>query len=205
VVDDISSNRDVLVAMLKPMGFEIVEAINGQQAVELASKTQFDLILMDRRMPVMDGLQAISHINRMNKSKPVGVIAVSASVSERDQALSKEMGYDGFLPKPVSWKKLSALLEEHLNIEWLYEEDEDDDRYEENIEPIIKPAPAAEIEALLDLAMCGDIRGILNRAEHIDNMGKEYRPFARRLRNLAERFEEKKILTLVKAYIGKET
>jgi PAS domain S-box-containing protein len=204
VVDDISSNRDVLVAMLKPIGFEVVEAINGQQAVELASKTKFDLILMDRRMPVMDGLQAISHINRMNKNKPVVVIAVSASVSERDQALSKEMGYDGFLPKPVSWKKLSAQLEEHLNIEWRYEEDEDNDRYEEHIALIIKPAPASEIETLLDLAMRGDMRGILNRAEYIDKMGEEYGPFARRLRNLAERFDEKKILTLVKSYRGQD-
>ncbi|MGD8800673.1 MAG: ATP-binding protein [Desulfobacterales bacterium] len=204
VVDDICSNRDVLVAMLKHMGFEVFEAINGQQAVDLASKSHFDLIFMDRRMPIMDGIEAISHINRITKNKRVTIIAVSASVTERDQALSKEMGYDGFLPKPVSWPKLSALMEEHLNIEWLYDENEDDNLAEDHTEPIIKPAPASEIEKLLDLAMRGDIRGILNRAEHIDEMGQEYGPFARRLRNLAERFDEKKILTLVKSYRGQD-
>lgn len=204
VVDDISSNRDVLVAMLKQTGFEVIEANNGQQAVDLVSKSHFDLIFMDRRMPIMDGIEAISHINRIKKNRRVTIIAVSASVTERDQALSKEMGYDGFLPKPVSWPKLSALMEEHLNIEWLYEENEDDDLAEDHTEPIIKPAPASEIETLLDLAMRGDIRGILNRAEHIDKMGEEYGPFARRLRNLAERFDEKKILTLVKSYRGQD-
>lgn len=202
VVDDISSNRDVLVAMLKPMGFEVMEAANGEQAVELVKKTRFDLILMDRRMPVMDGLEAMKHINRMTKRKPVTVIAVSASVSERDQALSKEMGYDGFLPKPINWPKLAALMEEYLNLEWIYEEANTDDFSEDRAETVLKPAPASEMEALFDLAMRGNMRGILNRAKLIDKMGKEYGPFARRLRNLAERFEEKKILTLVKTYKG---
>jgi len=200
VVDDISSNRDVLVDMLEPLGFEVIEAINGHQAVELAKKTRFDLILMDRWMPVMDGLEAMKHISQMTECKPVTVIAVSASVSEKDQVLSKEMGYDGFLPKPIKWPKLSALLEKHLNIEWIYEETQNDDFIEAETESVLKPAPESEIEALFDLAMRGDMRGILSRAKHIDKMGKEYGPFVTKLRNLAEQFEEKKILTLVQTY-----
>ena len=81
---------------------------------------------------------------------------------------------------------------------------ENADFAKDHAEPIIKPAPASEIETLLDLAMRGDIRGILDRAKHIDEMGEEYGPFARRLRNLAERFDEKKILTLVKSYRGQD-
>lgn len=205
VVDDISSNRDVLVDLLEPVGFEIIEAANGQQAVQWVKETHFDLILMDRWMPVMDGHEAVKQIKSMTERKPVTVIAVSASVSEKDQALSKEMGYDGFLPKPINWHKLAAMIEEYLNLEWIYEEAKNDDFAEGRAELVSKPAPASEIEALFDLAMRGDMRGILNRAGHIDKMGKEYGPFARKLRNLAERFEEKKILTLVKAHKGKDT
>jgi PAS domain S-box-containing protein len=200
VVDDIQSNRDVLVGLLKPVGFEVIEASNGQQAVQLVKETHFDLILMDRRMPVMDGLEAVKQINRLPDRKPLTVIAVSASVSVKDQALSKEMGYDGFLPKPINWPKLAALIEESLKLEWIYEEPIDDDLVETGEEPVAKPAPSTEIEALFDLALRGDMRGILNRAKHIDKMGKEYGPFARTLRSLAERFEEKKILNLVKSY-----
>jgi len=87
-----------------------------------------------------------------------------------------------------------------LNIEWVYEETQNDDFIEAETESVLKPAPELEIEALFDLAMRGDMRGILNRAKHIDKMGKEYGPFATKLRNLAEQFEEKKILTLVQAY-----
>jgi len=159
---------------------------------------------MDRWMPVMDGLEAVKQINSLTERDPATVIAVSASVSEKDQALSKEMGYDGFLPKPINWPKLAAMIEEYLALEWIYEDVKNDDFDEGKAEFVSKPAPASEIEALFDLAMRGDMRGILNRAGHIDKMGKEYGPFARKLRNLAERFEEKKILTLVKAYRGKD-
>lgn len=204
VVDDISSNRDVLVDLLKPVGFEVIEAANGQQAIQWVREKRFDLVLMDRWMPVMDGLEAVKQINSLTERDPATVIAVSASVSEKDQALSKEMGYDGFLPKPINWPKLAAMIEEYLALEWIYEDVKNDDFDEGKAEFVSKPAPASEIEALFDLAMRGDMRGILNRAGHIDKMGKEYGPFARKLRNLAERFEEKKILTLVKAYRGKD-
>ena len=200
VVDDISSNRDVLVDMLQPLGFEVVEAANGQQAVDLTKKWCFDLILMDRWMPVMDGLEAMKHINQMTGHKPATVIAVSASVSEQDQVLSKEMGYNDFLPKPINWPKLAAIIEKYLKLEWIYEEDQNGDLVEGSAESELKPAPASEIEALFDLAMRGDMRGILNRADHIDKMAEEYGPFASKLRNLAQQFEEQKIITLVNAY-----
>ena len=122
VVDDISSNRDILVDLLEPVGFKVVEAKNGQQAVQFAKEMCFDLILMDRWMPVMDGLEAVKQISRMAGRKSTTIIAVSASVSEEDQALSKEMGYDGFLPKPINWTKLAAMIEEYLRLEWIYEE-----------------------------------------------------------------------------------
>jgi CheY-like chemotaxis protein len=200
VVDDISSNREVLVDMLQPLGFEVIEAVDGQQAVDLVKKSHFDLILMDRWMPVMDGLEAMKQISQMTTHKPVTVIAVSASVTEKDQALSKEMGYDDFLPKPINWPKLAMIIEEYLKLEWVYEEHQNGDFVEGRIESILEPAPASEIEVLFDLAMRGDMRGILNHADHIDKMAKKYGPFACKLRNLAEQFEEKKILTLVKAY-----
>lgn len=202
VVDDISSNRDVLVDLLKPVGFDVVEASNGQEAVQLVKKTHFDLILMDRWMPVMDGLEAMKQINHITERKPVTVIAVSASVLEKDKALSKEMGYDGFLPKPITWSKLTAVIEEYLNLEWIYVDQNNYHLNENREEPNSKPLPASEIEALFDLAMRGDMRGIIDRAKQIEKMGTQYGSFARKLSNLAERFEEKKILALVKAYRG---
>ena len=87
-----------------------------------------------------------------------------------------------------------------MKLEWIYKEAVDDNFVESEEEFRSKPAPSTEIEVLFDLALRGDMRGILNRAKHINKMGKEYGPFARTLRSLAERFEEKKILQLVKAY-----
>ena len=103
VVDDIAANRAVLVELLRPLGFELVEAADGQEALELAQAMRPDLILMDRTMPVLDGLEATRQLRQLPALRSVPIIAVSASVSDADQAQSQEMGYDAFLPKPIHW------------------------------------------------------------------------------------------------------
>ena len=202
VVDDIASNRDILAGMLTPVGFEVAEAANGQQAVQLVKEKYFDLILMDRWMPVMDGIEAVKRINQMTECKSSTIIAVSASVSEQDQALSKKMGYNGFLSKPIVWDRLANMIEKHLKLDWIFIEPETIETLKEQTETVAKPVPALEIEALYDLALRGNMRGIIKRAKTIRSMGVEYGAFASKLRNLAERFEERKLLEFVKAHLG---
>ena len=72
-------------------------------------------------MPVIDGLEAARQLRQLPALHRVPIIAVSASVSDEDQALSQEMGFDAFLPKPIHWPRLAALLRDHLQLEWVYE------------------------------------------------------------------------------------
>src|SRR5207253_7924339 len=123
VVDDIASNRAVLNAMLQPLGFTVLEAADGQQALALAQQTRPDLILMDRRMPVLSGPAAVQRIRNLPDVQGIPIIATSASVSEADQVLSREAGYDAFLPKPIDWPRLAALLEQYLQLDWVYAAD----------------------------------------------------------------------------------
>jgi signal transduction histidine kinase/DNA-binding NarL/FixJ family response regulator len=199
VVDDVLSNRAVLVDLLQPLGFDVVEAADGQQALHLARALRPDLILMDRRMPVLDGFEAARQLRRMPGLKDMVVIAVSASVSAEDQARSREAGIDAFLPKPVHWSKLAALLEEHLGLEWIYEEQEA--LGEGRPSAPLAPPPQEEIAILYDLARMGDMWAIRERAAHIETLGEQYAPFARKLRALAEGFEEREILALVEQYM----
>lgn len=122
VADDISSNRSILVNMLKPLGFILYEAENGLQVINLARETHPDLILMDRYMPVMDGFTAIKKIKEIEELKNTVIIAVSASVTLEDQLKSKEYGFNDFFSKPIIWPLLAILLEKHLNLKWIYEE-----------------------------------------------------------------------------------
>jgi CheY-like chemotaxis protein len=204
VVDDIASNRAVLVNLLEPLGFEVFEAADGQQAIHLAREIRPNLILMDRWMPVLDGLEATRQIRQNPELAEVPILAVSASVSKEDQARSQEVGYDDFLPKPIHWPNLAAMLAEHLDLEWSYSEEK-----EEGIQPSaltlqpseLAPPPQEELAILLDLARRGNIRAIRERAAHIETLGEQYVAFARRLRRLAKDFEEQEILALVEQYM----
>src|SRR5439155_7419094 len=82
VVDDISSNRAVLLDMLRPIGFELAEAADGQQAIGLAQETRPDLILMDLRMPGIDGHETARQIWQLPSMHGLPIIAVSASVAD---------------------------------------------------------------------------------------------------------------------------
>ena len=195
VVDDVPSNRAVVVDLLEPLGFEVIEAADGQQAIHLVQEIRPDLILMDRWMPVLDGFEAVRQMRQIPELKRVPTIAVSASVSAEDQAQSREVGIDAFLPKPVNWPALAALLEEHLELEWEYEGAAPEG--EEAVEGPLVPPPQEELAVLHDLARRGDMRGIRERAAYIETLGEEYVPFARKLRELAKGFEERQILALI--------
>jgi CheY-like chemotaxis protein len=206
VVDDVPSNRAVLVELLEPLGFEMVEAADGQQAIHLARELRPDLILMDRWMPVLDGFEAAQRMQQIPELARVPTIAISASVSKEDQAQSRKVGINAFLPKPVNWPNLAALLEEHLGLSWITAEPEVESEAplvpppaEE--EDALVPPPQEELAILLDLARRGNIRGIRERATHIETLGEQYVPFADKLRKLARGFEERDILALVKQYV----
>jgi CheY-like chemotaxis protein len=204
VVDDVPSNRAVLVGFLQPLGFDVVEAVDGEQAIHMAQELNPDLILMDRWMPVMDGFEAAQQIRQRKELENIPIIAISASVSVEDQAQSREAGIDAFLPKPIKWSSLTAQLMEHLELEWEYElaSQRVDEPTEVSEPEHLVPPPDGEMEVLLDLARRGDMRGIRERATHIETLGDQYVPFANHLRKLVKSFEERAILALIERYMG---
>ncbi|MBI1878382.1 MAG: response regulator [Chloroflexi bacterium] len=214
VVDDIPSNRAVLVGLLEPLGFDLVEAADGQQAIALAQETQPDLILMDRRMPGFNGLEAAQQLRRIPELQGIPLINVSASVSEADQALSREVGYDAFLPKPINWPRLAALLEEYLKLEWEYDtKDEGGGMKDESLLPPsafrshpseMVPPPPEELAVLYKLARLEDMRHIRAKAADLETLGEQFMPFARKLRELAQGYQAKATLALIEQYLDRE-
>ncbi len=202
VADDTPSNRAMLVDLLQPLGFKVFEAADGQQAIQLAQEIRPDLILMDRRMPVLNGFEAMRQIRQNSELTEVPIIAISASVSAEDQVQSREVGYNDFLPKPIHWPNLAALLAEYLDLEWSYSEEK-----AEGIQPSpfsLQPAevpPQKDLAVLLDLARRGNMLAIREWAAHIETLGEQYVAFTRRLRELTIGFEETEILALIKQYM----
>jgi CheY-like chemotaxis protein len=103
VVDDAPTNRGLVVALLDSLGVEAIEAADGREAVEVACRTPFDLVLMDLQMPVMDGLSAARAIRAgEGASATAPILAVSAHVDPEDVAACRAAGMNDHLPKPIS-------------------------------------------------------------------------------------------------------
>ena len=110
IVEDNPVNRLLAVKILGQAGFTADVAVDGLKAVELASKTPYDLIFMDLQMPVMDGYEAMRQIrSNMAISQP-RIIVISANVQPQDVSSSYNAGADGFLPKPIDRKALMDIV-----------------------------------------------------------------------------------------------
>ncbi len=111
VVDDVDTNRMVVCKYLEPFPFKLIEAKNGIEAVSLALKIKPDLILMDLRMPEMDGYQATINIKKKLK---VPIIALTASALENKNSKNKKIIFDNYLRKPILKTKLVETIGKYL-------------------------------------------------------------------------------------------
>ena len=115
IVDDVESNRILLKEICEDYGFEIYEAENGEESIARAKLYVPDVILMDIRMPVMDGYEAITHLKKDPNLKRIPVIAVTASVMSRESDKLKEYKFDGYLRKPILRNEIVNKLKEFIH------------------------------------------------------------------------------------------
>jgi two-component system, sensor histidine kinase and response regulator len=116
VVEDNAINQQVASAMLRRLGVQVTLANNGQQAVELVQSCDFDLVLMDCQMPVMDGFQATAAIRGLplGRGECLPIAAVTANALQGDEQNCLEAGMNDFLAKPFKLAQLKALLDRWL-------------------------------------------------------------------------------------------
>jgi two-component system sensor histidine kinase/response regulator len=122
VVDEREASRKLLVRLLAPLGFEVREAANGQEAIEVWQDWQPDLVLMDMRMPVMDGYEATKRIKAAAQGQSTVVVAVTASAFEDDRERILCAGCDDVLRKPFREEDLYDVVARHLGTRFVYEE-----------------------------------------------------------------------------------
>ncbi|OUL19060.1 hypothetical protein BV378_33975 [Nostoc sp. RF31YmG] len=199
VVDDKWANRSVIANLLSPIGFEIAEAIDGQEGWEKVWEFQPDLVLTDLLMPKLDGFALIKRIRESDAFKDIAIIVSSASVFETDQHRSLEVGGNDFLPKPVQAIDLFQKLRKYLHLEWVYEEKKVLSLSEPENSELVAPPPA-EMETLYELVMKGNFKGIIKQAALIAEMDERYIQFAQKLHQLAKGFQDQDILALIQHY-----
>ncbi len=122
IADDAPENRQVLRAFLEPFGFTLREASNGEEALNMMENWTPDIVLMDMRMPVLDGYETIRRMKRDPEKSFIPVIAVTARSFEEEVEKILETGANDYLPKPFSPESLFAILEKHTSVRFIHTE-----------------------------------------------------------------------------------
>jgi CheY-like chemotaxis protein len=110
VVEDFDETRSMLRLSMELSGYRVVEAINGQQAVEVARRERPDVILMDIGLPVMDGCKATRLIREDKALRNVAIVAVSANATAEYRVKALAAGCDEYVTKPIDFDHLKTLI-----------------------------------------------------------------------------------------------
>ncbi|MGL5874872.1 MAG: ATP-binding response regulator [Xenococcaceae cyanobacterium] len=210
IVDDKAENRSIVISLLKPIGFEIFEASNGRDGLELAIQCQPDLIITDLSMPIMDGYEMLQILRSSPQCEKVVAIASSASVFESDRQKSLIAGANYFLPKPVNLNSLLAVLKQYLQLEWIYQFDctlcrlSDREKKLDNKRDAIDfivtdmTTPTSEdMHILRDLSRKGLIKDLLKELDRIEGLDEELIPFTQKFRQLAQDYKLRELKQLI--------
>ncbi len=110
LVEDFRDTREMMRRMLETHGCRVVEASNGQEAIELSQRGGLDLVLMDLNMPVLDGFNATLRIREYERTRDVPVVAVTAYDSAEARAAAGAVGCCEYVVKPLDLEHLASLL-----------------------------------------------------------------------------------------------
>ncbi|MEB3283344.1 MAG: AAA family ATPase [Lyngbya sp.] len=213
IVDDRWDNRQLLVQLLSPFGFELTEASNGLEAVRMWEDYSPHLIFLDMRMPVMDGYEAAQRIKtRENeyklssdsrffqggeggiKSQATAIIAVTASSFEEEKAVVLSCGCDDFVRKPFREENILNILQKHLGVEFIFI-DVNNDR---EVNVLTKSALAVlPSELLVNLEQAINNLDLEQMQTLIDEIGKIEQFLGKAIEASVKNFQYEKLLDLI--------
>ncbi len=205
IVDDKDENRAVLVEMLTSLGFTILEASNGLECIDQTKKHQPDLILLDIRMPEMNGLEAMRHIRKLPIGQDIVIIIISASAFTHNRQESLDAGAHDFIAKPFRFKQLLEILQKHMQLDWIYADSAAQASSEqlENVNPSSngnlteKIPPEDALKKLYDLSARGDVRTLQAQLSQLEEQDEQLSAFVTEVRQLAKAFQMEKIQSLI--------
>ena len=121
VVDDSKTNRKIMVQLLERVGFQVREAVNGKEAIEVWLDWHPDMIWMDLRMPIMNGYEATEQIKSRSPTLSPPIVALTASTLEEERSHFSASKYDDFVGKPFSENIIFDKIAQHLGVRYTYE------------------------------------------------------------------------------------
>jgi len=205
VVDDKHYNRQLLTKLLVPLGFDLQEASNGKEAVEIWEAWEPHLIWMDMRMPVMDGYEATKSIKAHLRGQATAIIALTASTLEDEEAVIASAGCDDFVRKPFREQIVFDKIAQYLGVRYIYEAiaspTPEPVSSDESLQSSLAAMPAEWIEQLYQAANLIDNDWIFNLLEQVPTNRAS---LSQTIENWANNFRCDKILDLIENNQGKD-
>lgn len=186
IVEDQYENRLLLNNLLEPLGFDLREAVNGQEAVDIFEQWRPHLIWMDIRMPVMDGKEAIRRIRASEAGAYTKIIALTAHALEEERREIQAAGCDDFIRKPFHEMDIFDALTRHLGVGFVYESDHMASAGKEELQPEQLAALPVELrnqlhQVVVELDMVRTLELIEQINIHYPSVGSILKMFAKRL------------------------
>lgn len=206
VVDDNYYNRKLLVKILANLNFQVREACDGKQAIEIWQSWEPHLIWMDMRMPVMDGYEATKQIKATTKGQATAVIAITASVLEEEKTVILSAGCDDFVRKPFQEQTIFDIMTKHLGVSYVYESLELDSHPENvageplNLTSVLTAMSRKWIVKLHQAALDADSDKV---SKLLGEIPSSYVLELQTLRDWVKKFEFEKILDLTELFLLK--
>ncbi len=201
-VDDKPLNRQLLINLLSPLGFEMKEASNGKDAIALWEEWEPDLIWMDMRMPVMDGYEATKYIKSTTKGAKTAIVALTASVLEEERVMILSAGCDDFVRKPFTEEMIFQILAKHLGVSYIYKQSLSD----ETNTPTDNILTSDNLKVMSDewilLLYQGSLEGDMNRVmQLIQEIPETEANLTQSLTKIVHQFQFEQLIELTEPFI----
>jgi CheY-like chemotaxis protein len=203
VAEDQQDNQLLLAKLMTDIGMEVKVANNGKECIEIFKKWKPDLIWMDRRMSVMDGIEATRRIRRMRGGKKVKIVAVTASAFKEQKPELLDAGMDGYIRKPFLFGEIYDSMAQQLGIKFTYHEKAIAPKITRQVlTPKFMHAVSVEKREALRLAIESLDRERIDSA--ISRIAVDNNELGRALSHLANEFDYPTILSAIEAATEKE-
>ena len=197
IVEDHQDSRVLLEKLLEQAGFTVQIAENGKEAIEAFQDWQPHFIWMDRRMPVMDGLEATRRIKAMTGGKETVIVALTASVFKEQKNEVLEAGSDDFVRKPFREAEIFEVMARHLGVRYVFEGAAKPSELPDG-KPEKRP-PMEVIEEIIRIVEWGDYAGLERILDRLADEDADYGGFCSRIKGYASNYDDEAILEYIRA------
>lgn len=198
VVDDNEVQRNLVVELLTPLGFEVTVASSGRECLALVERVKPNLILLDIAMPEMDGWQVAQCLRRLSRDRPA-ILMLSANAIDASRLAGQERVHDDYLMKPIDLRQLLKKIHALLNIEWIYE-----DKTNFPAPAFHSPTPGfappdKDLDELIGLGEIGHVAKIHEKLSDILKHSPQCAEFVFQMRSLVNGFDLKRYVFVLEA------